>query len=471
MKTFCLGDIETEAALLLNTEQIEYFQAIIVKNDDEKLFVGLKNADEFKYHDFFKKHFNAKTLEFGRISREDFNKALLWLKLEERLKRLLSQIFDEIQKVSEGKNSSILELVTLILQEGVSKRASDIHFQKDFENCRICFRIDGVLIERFSFQGWVFAPLSTSLKLLANLNITENTIPQDGRFSLELLKEDSKRVLDFRVSVLPLIEGESIVLRILDKQKTFFPLEDLGFLPLQMEKIKRLFSLPYGLVFITGPTGSGKSTTMYGVLNIIKDKNLKIITLEDPVEYRLHRIAQVVVGQKMSFVNILKNVLRQDPDVIILGEVRDRETLQIAIQAAFTGHLVFATLHTNDSLDTIVRLLDMGLEPYFIAQSLSGIIAQRLIRKLCVCKVLEGNSFVSRGCVICNNTGYNGREVIAEVLEMDKVLEDFIYQRIDKQRALELLRQRDLDFSLYQQGLKKVELGITDLKEVYRVVK
>ena len=224
----------------------------------------------------------------------------MWLKLEERLKRLLSQIFDEIQKVSEGKNSSILELVTLILQEGVSKRASDIHFQKDFENCRICFRIDGVLIERFSFQGWVFAPLSTSLKLLANLNITENTIPQDGRFSLELLKEDSKRVLDFRVSVLPLIEGESIVLRILDKQKTFFPLEDLGFLPLQMEKIKRLFSLPYGLVFITGPTGSGKSTTMYGVLNIIKDKNLKIITLEDPVEYRLHRIAQVVVGQKMS---------------------------------------------------------------------------------------------------------------------------------------------------------------------------
>ncbi|WP_104721228.1 GspE/PulE family protein [Helicobacter mesocricetorum] len=471
MKSFCLGEIEKESALLLNTEQVEYFQAIIIKEESEKLWIGLKNPDDFKYHDFFKKHFEGKVLEFGRISEEDFKKALSWLKLEERLIKLLSQIFDEIQKISEGENSSILELVTLILQEGVSKRASDIHFQKDFEQCRICFRIDGVLIERFNFQGWVFAPLSSSLKLLANLNITENTMPQDGRFSLELLKEDSKRLLDFRVSVLPLMDGESIVLRVLDKQKTLLSLESLGFLPIQMEKIRRLFSLPYGLVFITGPTGSGKSTTMYGILNIIKDRNLKIITLEDPIEYRLPRIAQVAVGQKMSFASILKNVLRQDPDVIILGEVRDRETLQIAIQAAFTGHLVFATLHTNDSLDTIVRLLDMGLEPYFIAQSLSGIIAQRLVRKLCVCKVLEGDSFVSKGCVICNNTGYNGREVIAEVVEMDKVLEDFIYQKIDKQRALDLLRERDLDFSLYQQGLKKVELGITDLKEVYRVVK
>ncbi|MDE5603892.1 MAG: Flp pilus assembly complex ATPase component TadA, partial [Helicobacter sp.] len=238
MKTFYLGEIEKQAALLLNTEQIEYFQAIIIKEEDEKLWVALKNPDDFKYQDFFKKHFDKKDLEFGKISEEDFKKALLWLKLEERLKKLLSQVFDEIQKVSEGKNSSILELVTLILQEGVSKRASDIHFQKDFDKCRVYFRVDGVLIERFSFQGWVFAPLSSSLKLLANLNITETTMPQDGRFSLELLKEDSKRVLDFRVSVLPLIDGESIVLRILDKQKTLLPLESLGFLPAQMEKIK-----------------------------------------------------------------------------------------------------------------------------------------------------------------------------------------------------------------------------------------
>ncbi|MDE5591582.1 MAG: Flp pilus assembly complex ATPase component TadA, partial [Helicobacter sp.] len=330
---------------------MEYFGAVLIKKEGEKLIVGVNN--DFKHEDFLVQYFKDKVLEFREIDKSIFDEALSWLRLEERLLQCLRQVFDEINKESSSDDSGILELIKLILQEAVSKLASDIHFEKDFKRCCVRFRIDGVLVERFSFNEWIFPPLSSSLKLLSSLKITETKKPQDGRFALEFFKNGDKHIFDFRVSVLPLIDGESIVLRILDKQKTLMPLETLGFLPSQMEEIERLFNLPYGLIFITGPTGSGKSTTMYGILNIIKDRNLKIITLEDPIEYRLSGISQVAVNKNVPFVSVLRNILRQDPDIIVLGEVRDQESLQIAIQAAFTGHLVFATLHTNDSLDTI----------------------------------------------------------------------------------------------------------------------
>lgn len=228
--------------------------------------------------------------------------------------------------------------------------------------------------------------------------------------------------------------------------------------------------MPYGLVFITGPTGSGKSTTMYGILNILKERNLKIITLEDPVEYRLPHISQVAMNAEVSFANILRNVLRQDPDVIILGEVRDKESLQIAIQAAFTGHLVFATLHTNDALDTIVRLHDMGLEPHFIAQSLSGIIAQRLLRKVCACRQNSKHNN-ALGCESCNHTGYCGRIAIAEIVLTSAELEDFIYRRISKIELLKKIEKQTPNFTLEQKAHQLVTNGITDMREVCRVVK
>ncbi len=475
-RLFSLGAINKEKAFCLSLEQMRYFGAIVMEQKGNVLFVALKNPFDKSHQETLKMLFADFAVEFGLIQNSDFKEAIFWLTREERLWNLLGLIPSEIAKDSRDfrdEHSSVLDLVKFVLQEAVYRGASDVHLERDFEHLRIRFRIDGVLVEYLSLESWLLSPLSSCIKLLSHLNITEAKIPQDGRFSLKLeLKDKSLRDFDFRVSTLPLVEGESIVLRILDKQKTLMPLELLGFLPSELERIAKLFNLPYGLVFITGPTGSGKSTTMYGILNILKERNLKIITLEDPVEYRLRHISQVAMGHKIGFASVLRNVLRQDPDVIILGEVRDKETLQIAIEAAFTGHLVFATLHTNDSLDTIVRLLDMGLEPHFITQSLSGIIAQRLLRKLCIyCRESKEEGFVSKGCEMCNHTGYSGREVIAEIVCMDKDLEDFISQKITKTEILQKILAKTPDFTLEQKALNKARSGITDLKEVYKVVK
>lgn len=473
LELFKLGAIKKEVAFLLSLDQMRYFEAIIIKKEEKTLLIALKNPFEKSYQETLKMIFSNFSIVFGLIKNRDFKAAISWLEREELLQKLLERIPNEIAKDSKEENSSILEFLKLILQEAVCKGASDVHFERDFETMRIRFRIDGVLVEYLSLESWLLNPLSSCIKLLSHLNITETRIPQDGRFSLSIeLRNQIIKDFDFRVSTLPLIEGESIVLRILDKQKTLMPLETLGFSSDELEKITNLFNLPYGLVFITGPTGSGKSTTMYGILNILKERNLKIITLEDPVEYRLKHISQVTIGAKINFASILRNVLRQDPDVIILGEVRDKETLQIAIQAAFTGHLVFATLHTNDSLDTIVRLLDMGLESYFISQALSGIIAQRLLRKLCRhCRESQDGVFISKGCEMCNYTGYSGREVVAEILCMDKDLEDFIAQKITKTEILEKILANDESFTLEKRALNKAKNGITDLKEVYKVIK
>ncbi|WP_299383578.1 GspE/PulE family protein [Helicobacter sp. UBA3407] len=470
-KHWSIQEIHRDSALRLSVKQMRHFNAIIAQEiPPNTLEIALLNPSNNPHKDTIQSLFQDYILEFGEIGLDDFKKTLAWLEQEEQLQKLLKKIQQEIYQESKEKDSSIQSLVQLMLQIAVSKNASDVHFERDFDSMRVRFRIDGVLVECFTFELWLFAPLSASIKLLSHLNLTESKLPQDGRFELELLHSDRfPRIFDFRVSTLPLVEGESIVLRILDKHKTLLPLESLGFGEIELTQIQSLFNLPYGLVLITGPTGSGKSTTMYGILNILKERNLKIITLEDPVEYRLPHINQVAMSQNVSFANVLRNVLRQDPDVIILGEVRDKESLQIAIQAAFTGHLVFATLHTNDALDTIVRLKDMGLEPHFIAQSLSGILAQRLLRKLCKCAKLNPQD--TSGCELCNHTGYLGRIAIAEIVLASKDLEDFIHHRISKLEFLKKLEKQTPNFTLEQKAHQLIANGVTDMREVYRVVK
>lgn len=475
-KIFTLKAIKKEWALLLSVEQMRHFGGIVISNKEENpkiLNLGLLKELSRQDKEMLKKLLPDFEICFGRISIEDFNRALEVLEVEEKILKLLTQISNELTQENPDESSSVMKLIAVILQEAFNKKASDVHFEKDTKTCRIRMRFDGVLLERFCFKEEFFAPLSSCLKLLAHLDITENTLPQDGRFSFVLkTHQKTPKTLDFRISTLPLLEGESIVLRILDQQKTLIPLEELGFDSLILEDITFLSCLPYGLVFVTGPTGSGKSTTLYGILNQIKEKNLKIITLEDPVEYKIPHISQVAMNHKISFANALRSVLRQDPDVIMVGEIRDKETLQVAISAAFTGHLVFTTLHTNDALDTIVRLLDMGIEPYFIAQSLSGILAQRLVRKLCeFCKTKEGEEYHAKGCEMCNHSGYSGREAITEILLMNRDLEDFIYKKISKEQILEKIRQKNPNFSLKTQALKKVSEGKTDLKEIYRVIR
>ena len=471
MEILSCRKINKDCALLLSVEQMRHFKAIVLQNVDKTLKIGLISPIEKAHKDTLKRIFSDFTLDFGILPLSDFVRLLPWLEVEEKIKLLLEKIPQELESKS-AQNSSLMELLGVILQEAFLKNASDIHFESD-ERCHIRMRLDGVLLERFCFPLWIFNPLILCLKLLAKLDITETTLPQDGRFSFVLQDKDSKqKMLDFRISTLPLLESESVVLRILDRQKTIIPLENLGFQKEHLRVLTKLYNLPYGLIFITGPTGSGKSTTLYGILNKIKEKNLKIITLEDPVEYKISKISQAQMSKKMSFANALRSVLRQDPDVIMVGEIRDRETLQIAIQAAFTGHLVFSTLHTNDALDTIVRLLDMGIEPYFVAQSLSGIIAQRLLRKLCpFCKKREKEKLVALGCEACNFSGYFGREAIAEVVVMDRDLEDFIYQKITKEEMLKRLESKNIEFSLHNQALKKIKQGLSDEQEMQRVVR
>ncbi|TLD82900.1 type II/IV secretion system protein [Helicobacter sp. MIT 11-5569] len=460
--------------MLLNTEQMRYFGAMIIEQSAESLRIALLDIKKNPHKEALRHLFKTHQIEFVEILESLFWEHLETLEQEEMLQNLLEKISKEIKQESKDKDSSIQEFVCFVLQRAVLERASDVHLEQDLKNMRIRFRIDGVLVEKFCLESWVFAPISASVKLLAHLNLTESKLSQDGRFSLNLTNRNTlEQSFDFRVSTLPLVQGESIVLRILDKHKTLMPLESLGFGDVELAQIQKLFNLPFGLVLITGPTGSGKSTTMYGILNVLKERNLKIITLEDPVEYRLEHINQVAMTKGVDFANVLRNVLRQDPDVISLGEVRDKESLQLAIQAAFTGHLVFATLHTNDALDSIARLLDMGLQTHFIAQALSGILAQRLLRKLCDCKEKSNSNkgYFAKGCSKCNHTGYFGRIAVVEVVCHSKDLECFIKGQISKEKMLEILQSLTSNFTLEQQAMALVECGITDENEVYRVVK
>ena len=318
------------------------------------------------------------------------------------------------------------------------------------------------------------------------MDIAERRRPQDGRFSAQILDKE----YDFRISTLPILNGESIVLRILDKSKVIINLEDLGMHPDNFAKFKKSMKAPYGIILVTGPTGSGKTTTLYGALNDIKSVKTKIITVEDPVEYQLNMIQQVHVNEKagLTFVSALRSILRQDPDVIMIGEIRDQETLRIAIQAALTGHLVFSTLHTNDAISALPRMIDMGIEPYLVSGALVCIEAQRLVRKLCPhCKqkitlsqkafdevkkfVPENYQFYkSVGCPQCSQTGYLGREMISEILPISDHIASMVANGASKDELKSVAYEEGF-IDMFHDGVIRAANGITTLEEVYRVAK
>jgi len=326
--------------------------------------------------------------------------------------------------------------------------------------------------------------LVSRVKIMANLDIAERRRPQDGRINLKF----RGREIDLRVSILPAIFGEKVVMRILDKEKSLIPLEKLGFSEESLTIFKSLITQPYGMILITGPTGSGKSTTLYAVLRILNSPKVNILTAEDPVEYQLDGITQLQVNPKigLTFANALRSFLRQDPDIILVGEIRDRETAQIAMEAALTGHLVFSTLHTNDSFSAPTRLIDMGIEPYLIASALIGVTAQRLVRKICNnCKTevkpsryileqlgIEDENTVfykGKGCPICNNTGYKGRIAVQEVLKIDDNIRDMILKRASSTEIKEYAVKNGTK-TLLHDALDKARKGITSLEEVLRVI-
>jgi type IV pilus assembly protein PilB len=380
----------------------------------------------------------------------------------------------------------VVKLVNMVLVDAIQKGSSDIHFESYEKVFRIRFRMDGVLHEMLSPPKRLQSAILSRLKIMSNLDIAERRLPQDGRIKLRY----GSREIDFRVSTLPTIFGEKAVLRILDKEALKLDLTQLGFDPWSLEKFNEAIHQPYGMVLITGPTGSGKTTTLYSAIHTINSPDVNIMTAEDPVEYNLKGVNQVQINEGIgrTFAAALRSFLRQDPDVILVGETRDLETAQISIRAALTGHLVFSTLHTNDCPSTIARLVDMGIPPFLVASSLLLILAQRLGRKVCQwCKepyeadeeslvpyghLSQGLGKVSfykgKGCATCNFTGMKGRVAIYEVMPITDELRDAILKNAPTAELRELARSQGMK-SMRQGGLMKVLEGTTTVEEVLRV--
>ncbi len=383
---------------------------------------------------------------------------------------------------------SAARILDLVMMQAISDRASDIHIEPDEKSLRIRFRIDGILYETMTLPKAVHPSLTARIKILAEMDIAETRLPQDGNFNVRM----DQRGFEIRVSTFPTIYGENVVLRLLDQTSPLFTLEELGFSEEMLNQFKQLLRKTTGMILVTGPTGSGKTTTLYASLNLINSVDKNIITIEDPVEYRLPLIRQTQINPKagITFATGLRSILRQDPDVIMVGEIRDLETAQIAVQAALTGHLVLSTLHTNDAPEAITRLLDIGVEPYLISSSVIGVLAQRLVRTICphcktslpgdeiTLKELKGMNlkldtpfvlYRGKGCKQCKQSGYLGRTGIYELLVVDESIKRLISEKASSELIRLTAREKTGLKSLREDGLLKVVKGITSREEVNRV--
>ncbi len=380
--------------------------------------------------------------------------------------------------------ASIIKLVNMILLQAIRDRASDVHLEPDDNVFRIRYRIDGMLHE-ISKPSLALAPMIISrIKIMADLDVSERRVPQDGRLRLRV----DGREIDVRVSILPTVYGEKAVLRVLDSKNAIIELEKLGFHPQTLKRWENVIKSPEGIILITGPTGSGKTTTLYAVLNTINSIEKNIVTVENPVEYKFPLINQVQINPKvgLTFASALRSILRQDPDIIMVGEIRDVETAEIAIRSALTGHLVLSTLHTNDAPGAVHRLIDMGIEPFLVSSSLIAVMAQRLVRRICAnCKVVDEKGmamlekageqlpagvtlYKGRGCRECKGTGYSGRTGIHELLIMDETLRRMVVDKLPTDEIRKYAQNHGMR-TLREDGMEKVFAGITTLEEVIRV--
>jgi len=380
-----------------------------------------------------------------------------------------------------AEETPVIKFVNMMIMQAVRDRASDIHLEPEKDVLRIRYRIDGVLYEITASPIELHPAVISRIKILAKMDIAEKRIPQDGRFQIKLEGKD----IDLRVSSFPTVYGENVVMRILDRSNILLSFEDLGFGGHLLEDYQKLIRTPYGIILVTGPTGSGKTTTLYSTLQAINSMEKNIITVEDPVEYHLELIRQSQVNTKvgLTFASGLRSILRQDPDIVMVGEIRDVETAEISIHAALTGHLVFSTLHTNDAPSTISRLVDMGIEPFLISSSLIGVLAQRLVRVICPkCKesytpppeIVQEFSFSpgtvlykGKGCTHCKNTGYKGRIGIFQLMMLGPEVRELILKNASGDQLANEARRTKMR-SLREDGLEKVMQGITTLEEVLR---
>jgi general secretion pathway protein E/type IV pilus assembly protein PilB len=414
--------------------------------------------------------------------------ALVQERSQEEVELLEGLEADDSEAAKMAQEAGVVKLVNEILIEAANERASDIHIEPEESSLRIRYRIDGLLqtqpmppeINRFQ------AAIISRLKIMSRLNIAEKRLPQDGRIKMRV----QGREIDVRVSIIPMVHGEGICMRLLDKDRMKFDLSSIGMLPDTYRTFKQVIDRPHGIILVTGPTGSGKSTTLYSALNEIKDETTKIITVEDPVEYHQPGISQIQVHHKigLSFSTALRSILRHDPDVVLIGEMRDTETAEAAIQASLTGHLVFSTLHTNDAPSAFTRLIDMGVEPFLVGTTVEAVMAQRLVRTICgECKSewhpehheiptdfpkpengVPVKLFKGTGCRTCRQTGYRGRLGIYELMVTGDTIRDMCVQRVNA-TAIRTQALKEGMINLRQDGWRKVLLGKTTLDEVARV--
>ncbi|GIT98199.1 GspE/PulE family protein [Sulfurovum sp. TSL1] len=488
-----LDDIEIDMKLFskISYSQLLKYNIIPIEESDLNVLIVFDDPLDMAAQDAIQRLFPKKPIRIAISKPSQIHQHLQRLEINESIKGLVADIRKDLAQ--EGKadekadeSPAVLKLIDVILKSAIFTGASDIHIEALEKSCIVRVRVDGILRQSFTFDRDIFNPLASRMKLLSNLDIAEKRKPQDGRFSATVSKKD----FDFRVSTLPTIFGESIVLRILDKSKAMIRLEDAGMSKFCYDRFSESIKVPYGIVLVTGPTGSGKTTTLYGALNAIKDVKDKIITVEDPVEYQMAGLQQVHVNANigLSFADALRSILRQDPDKIMIGEIRDKETLRIAIQAALTGHLVLSTLHTNDAISAVTRILDMGIEEYLVSGALVAIQAQRLVRKICVhCKketVLDitlrksveeylpenPTFYIGEGCKECGHSGYAGREMISEVLTVSETMSRMIASNASKE---ELTKQAEEEgfITMFEDGVHKALEGKTTIAEIYRVAR
>ncbi|MFN3236777.1 MAG: GspE/PulE family protein [Pseudomonadales bacterium] len=474
------------------------FRAIVLREDGESLLVGMVDPMDIFAVDELSRALKKNVHQAVVREAELLNSLDVIYRRTEDIASFAEELEEELgpeddavdisDLSAEGDDAPVVKLLRSIFEDAIQIKASDIHIEPGDNELRIRNRVDGVLHEQVMKENRVAAALVLRLKLLSGLNIAEKRLPQDGRFSIRV----KDRSIDVRLSTMPLQHGEAVVMRLLDQSAQLTNLENVGMPPIILNKFKGVIHKPHGLVLVTGPTGSGKTTTLYGALSHLNTPERKIITAEDPVEYRLPRINQVQIKSAigLSFASVLRVALRQDPDVLLVGEIRDAESAEIALRASMTGHLVFSTLHTNDALSATHRLVDMGVESYLVASSLKAVLAQRLIRKNCTYCLTESdvdltevawmfNTHQERylgekrfkkgaGCSRCNNTGYNGRIGIFELLvitpEMSAAIRDQNHHRFTH------LAQRDENYRrLYESAMDYALQGLTTLDEVARV--
>jgi general secretion pathway protein E len=457
--------IDYSLSFNINKVLMDKHKVLPIKNQELSILVATSNVQQDSEE--LKSIFH-KPIHFIYSKEQEINMELQYLEFKQKLYKLAMQALHNMNTNTE--NSYIINFMEELFSFSIDHNVSDIHFEAVNKSILIRLRIDGELIQVFRFDLKLFALISSIIKYFGNLDISQKRIPLNGRFS----KEIKSSVYDMRISTMPTIYGESIVLRILDNGNIQKDIHNIGFEENTLKIIKKALQLNQGLILVTGPTGSGKTTSLYSMINTLNTKSKKIITIEDPVEYKIDGVMQVNINDEinLNYQTVLKNVLRQDPDILLIGEIRDIESLQIAIQASLTGHLVIATLHTNSALETITRLKDLKAESYLIASTLKMVLSQRLLRILCdECKITHDNiiSHSLVGCKKCNYRGYKNRQIISEVLEVDQPISQMIAKNntmFEIQEYLDKIHFKNLKYN----GMKLVKEGKTTLEEFFSKV-